>query len=207
MSIGSVVMVPSLGRLASVVGTTAVGAPQEGRQHMQVHYRARVPETAAGACSGADCAAPTADAPGPLRSVRPAGGCSDCGEDGKFPDRKDSLTAEERSAIDRLRQADAAVKQEEKAHAAAAGAAAGPIRYSYRTGPDGRQYATSGKVPVDFSNPGGDPARLADLAARIGAAANAAASPSAADLSVARQSYRAAAAATEAAVPRLDIVG
>ncbi len=48
MSIGSVVTVPSLGRLATVVGTAAVGVPQEGRQYMQVRYSARVPDSAAG---------------------------------------------------------------------------------------------------------------------------------------------------------------
>ena len=201
---------PSLGRLATVVGTAAVGVPQEGRQYMQVRYSARVPDTAAG--GGNAAAAVPSSVSETVRTTRPVkapGDCSDCGDDEekKLQKKKDDLTAEERAALDRLRQIDSAVRQEEKAHAASAGSAAGPIRYSYQTGPDGRQYATSGKVAVSFDNPTGDPARLADTANRLSAAANAATSPSAADLSVARQGYRAAAAATQTVQRSLDIVG
>lgn len=210
MSIGSVVTVPSLGRLATVVGTTAVGVPQDGPQYMQVHYSARVPDTAAGGTSdGSFAPSSVTETARTTRPVKAAGDCSDCrdDEDMRLRYRKDDLTAEERAALDRLRQIDSAARQEENAHAAAAGAAAGPIRYSYQTGPDGRQYATSGKVTVSFDNPAGDPARLAEAANRISAAANAATNPSAADLGVALQGYRDAAAATQAVRPSLDIIG
>lgn len=203
MAIGSLVTVPSLGRIASVLGTTAIGAPQDGRQTVSVRYQARVPAETAGAEGVA--APPTASA-AIVRTVAPAGSCSDC--DGEDKRRGDRLTAEERAALDRLLRREFQVKQEEKAHAAAAGAAAGPIRYAYRTGPDGRQYADSGKVAAGFSDPGGDPAAMQDIANRVATAANAAASPSAADLAAARQGYRTAAAAGDAAGRRmLDIVG
>ena len=106
------------------------------------------------------------------------------------------LTAEEKTAGDRLRQRDAQVRQEEQAHAAAAGAAAGPITYTYATGPDGRQYAVGGSVSVRISNPSGDPAELERAAARLSYAANAAVNPSAADLAAARKGYQAAGAAS-----------
>jgi hypothetical protein len=107
MSVGSVVNVPSLGRLATVVGTTAVGVPEEGRQHVQVRYTARVPDTAAGGGSeGSRAPAPPAEAVRAFRTVRAAGDCSDCRDDGDrtHRDRKDALTAAERAALDRLRQ-------------------------------------------------------------------------------------------------------
>ncbi|NNG05331.1 MAG: hypothetical protein HKM95_14700, partial [Inquilinus sp.] len=47
----------------------------------------------------------------------------------RTPDR---LAPTERAAVDRLRQRDAQVRQEEQAHAAAAGALAGPIAYVYQ---------------------------------------------------------------------------
>ena len=77
------------------------------------------------------------------------------------------------------------------------GASAGPISYTYTVGPDGRQYATGGSVSVRISNPSGDPAKLAEAAARLSTAANAAHNPSAADLAAARKGYQAAGAALE----------
>ena len=115
------------------------------------------------------------------------------------------LTAEERVAVDRLRQRDSQVKQEEKAHAAAAGASAGPITYTYTVGPDEQQYATGGSVSVRLSNPSGDPAKMAEAAARLSTAANAAHNPSAADLAAARKGYQAAGAALEALHRNTDV--
>lgn len=53
--------------------------------------------------------------------------------------------------VARLRQRDAAVRRHEQAHAAAGGPHAGAPSYEYTQGPDGRQYATGGEVPIDAS--------------------------------------------------------
>jgi len=58
---------------------------------------------------------------------------------------------------------------------------------------------------VRLSNPSGDPAKFADAAAQLSAAANAAHNPSAADLSAARKGYQAAAAALAAQHRNTDL--
>lgn len=201
-SIGPVIHVPTLGRTASVVGATPTGETADGRQTVQVHYRARVACDEAGAAGVPTVSTGVEYARESVRAVRESGACEDCEDTGR--QRKDLLTAEERAALDKLRQIDAQVKQEEKAHAAMAGAAGGPIRYKYATGPDGRQYAVGGKVPVDFSNPSGDPERARTVASRIATAANAAANPSAADLTMARRAYDAAGSAAATAFRNFD---
>ena len=70
----------------------------------------------------------------------------------------DALTAAERDAVERLRQRDAQVRQEERAHAAAAGDLAGPIEHVYRRGPDGRPDAVGGSVGVQATLTSGEPA-------------------------------------------------
>jgi len=58
---------------------------------------------------------------------------------------------------------------------------------------------------VRLSNPSGDPAKLAEAAARLSTAANAAHNPSAADLAAARKGYQAAGAALEVQHRNADI--
>ncbi|MBC05450.1 MAG: hypothetical protein CMO10_04060 [Thalassospira sp.] len=58
------------------------------------------------------------------------------------------LTATEREIVQELRARDATVRTEEESHQALAGANAGMISYSYTAGPDGRLYATGGKVSI-----------------------------------------------------------
>jgi hypothetical protein len=58
------------------------------------------------------------------------------------------LTASEREIVQELRARDAIVRTEEESHQALAGANAGMISYSYTAGPDGRLYATGGKVSI-----------------------------------------------------------
>ncbi|NIZ03480.1 putative metalloprotease CJM1_0395 family protein [Thalassospira lucentensis] len=58
------------------------------------------------------------------------------------------LTANEREIVQDLRARDAVVRTEEESHQTLAGANAGMISYSYSTGPDGRLYATGGKVSL-----------------------------------------------------------
>ncbi|WP_412776023.1 putative metalloprotease CJM1_0395 family protein [Thalassospira lucentensis] len=58
------------------------------------------------------------------------------------------LTASEREIIQELSARDATVRTEEESHQTLAGANAGMISYSYSAGPDGRLYATGGKVSI-----------------------------------------------------------
>ena len=70
-----------------------------------------------------------------------------------------------------------------------AGDLAGPISYTYQTGPDGRQYAVGGSVGIKSTVTSGDPAEAKRQAGRIAAAANAATNPSAQDYAAARNAY------------------
>lgn len=100
------------------------------------------------------------------------------------------LSAPEQRAVDRLRQRDSAVRQEEEAHAAAAGRFAGAPSYQFVTGPDGRPYAVSGHVNIKATSTSGRPEDAKRALNIIANAALAAHAPSAQDLSVARASAR-----------------
>lgn len=201
MSIGSVISMPMSGRQGVVVGQTSIGETADGKQRVLMQVQSRVPAGEAGAQGVPTPATPTERA---ARPVTPPSGGYEIRKPSVARDGAD-LTAEERAAVDRLRQRDSQVKQEEKAHAAAAGASAGPITYTYTVGPDGRQYATGGSVSVRLSNPSGDPAKMAEAAARLSTAANAAHNPSAADLAAARKGYQAAGAALEELHRKTDV--
>ena len=193
MSIGSVINMPMSGRQGVVVGQTAIGETADGKQRVVMQVQSRVTAKEADAEGVPTTSTPAEQNQRPVAppvfgyEVRKPSVARDGAE----------LTAEERAAVDRLRQRDSQVKQEEKAHAAAAGTSAGPITYTYTVGPDGRQYATGGSVSVRISNPSSDPAKLAEAASRLSTAANAAHNPSAADLAAARKGYQAAGAALE----------
>ncbi|OSQ30114.1 putative metalloprotease CJM1_0395 family protein [Thalassospira sp. MCCC 1A03138] len=58
------------------------------------------------------------------------------------------LTDREREVVRELQARDANVRTEEESHQTLAGANAGMISYSYTAGPDGRLYATGGKVSI-----------------------------------------------------------
>ncbi|MCK4872155.1 MAG: hypothetical protein KAS72_05485 [Phycisphaerales bacterium] len=95
------------------------------------------------------------------------------------------LDAEEHKELAKLQARDAQVRRHEQAHVAAgSGLTSGP-HYAYTTGPDGRQYATSGRVRIDTASIPGDPDATIAKAQRIRAAALAPQDPSAADRSVA----------------------
>ncbi len=90
-------------------------------------------------------------------------------------------TPEEQAAIAELRSRDAEVRAHEAAHAAVAG---GTPTYSFRRGPDGRQYAVGGEVQIDASG-GSSPQETIAKMQRVRAAALAPANPSGQDRSVA----------------------
>lgn len=189
VSIGSVAVGGPGGRSGVVVGARELpGAPQ-GHTRLALRIESRTPPAADGR-SAASHPSPTGDTASRLRadlaealrqndSARPAVA--------RTPDR---LSPADRAAVEGLRQRDAQVRQEETAHAGVAGSLAGPISYVYQRGPDGRQYAVGGSVPIAAQSVTGDPAEVRRLGARIAAAALAATNPSAADLAAAGRAYR-----------------
>lgn len=208
-SIGTLSLLPTSGRLGLVVGAQAVGAPQDGRQLMALKIKAvdgagggkaRPPEARPSETRPADAQrqpvrpraapAPSPDRPpeasGQRPSVAPGPDAGRAAETRSY----DRLSSEERAVVDRLRQRDSQVRQEEEAHAAVAGDLAGPIAYVYQRGPDGRLYAVGGSVPIKAQVLSGDPEAAKRLGARIAAAAHAATNPSAADLAAANRAYR-----------------
>lgn len=111
----------------------------------------------------------------------------------KTPGSKQQLSADDLRMIVGLQARDREVRAHEAAHQAAGGGAVGGASYTYQQGPDGRQYAVGGEVPVDMSTTGGKPAEVIAKMERVRAAALAPADPSGQDMSVA-----ASAAAIEA---------
>ncbi len=98
---------------------------------------------------------------------------------------KCDLDEQEQREIRELQQRDRSVRAHEQAHKAAAGPHAGPVSYSYTTGPDGRRYAVSGEVPIDVSPVEGDPQATIDKMQQVRRAALSPAEPSDADRQVA----------------------
>jgi len=95
------------------------------------------------------------------------------------------LDAQDRALLRELQSSDARVRAHEAAHQAAGGGLTGGASFTYRQGPDGRQYAVGGEVPIRMGGDGDSPDQQIELARRIRAAALAPADPSAQDLAVA----------------------
>ncbi|RMD65071.1 MAG: hypothetical protein D6826_00970, partial [Alphaproteobacteria bacterium] len=184
-AIGSIGAFGPGGRLGLVIGRQVIGArDEEGRALVALRVRSFEPvrPEQAGAGARAVTSAPVTPA---SASVLPSSAAASI-EPGRHrpgpvaaagartPER---LSPEEKAVVDRLRQRDAQVRQEEQAHAAAAGDLAGAIEYVYRTGPDGRRYAVGGAVPIRSRVLNGDPAEAAQLGARLAAAGQAATNP------------------------------
>lgn len=130
-------------------------------------------------------------------------GESHCTQKGEKADRQDNpqavpqatdatgtvkeTPAGDQAQVNDLKQRDREVRQHEDAHLAAAGAYArsGP-KYSYQTGPDGRQYAIGGEVEMDTGRES-DPRRTITKAQTVRGAAMAPANPSAQDFAVASE--------------------
>ena len=102
MSIGSVVSLARSGRQGVVVGQTAIGETDDGKQRVIMQVQSRFPARGIGAQGS-----PTYSAL-QERAVTPASQASSDYETRKPSIARDSaeLTAEERSAVDRLRQRD-----------------------------------------------------------------------------------------------------
>ncbi|MHC4218749.1 MAG: putative metalloprotease CJM1_0395 family protein [Planctomycetota bacterium] len=98
------------------------------------------------------------------------------------------LSPEARDQVRELKQRDRQVRAHEQAHKAAAGSHAGPISYTYETGPDGVRYAVDGEVPIDASPVEGDPQATVRKMQQVRRAALAPGEPSEADRRIAAKS-------------------
>ncbi|MCB0343893.1 MAG: hypothetical protein KDD66_02185 [Bdellovibrionales bacterium] len=95
------------------------------------------------------------------------------------------LTDEEQLELEELKARDREVRTHEQAHLAALGPyKSGGPSYEYQTGPDGKQYAVGGEVPVDAS-PEPEPEKTVTKMQTIQRAALAPAEPSSTDRAVA----------------------
>ncbi len=172
-AIGSVSPVDPYGRLGVVVGALPVGREVDGQQNTALAVRTLEGE---GAKPGRPISGGSGSSANNGRQRRQGGG-----------DEQASSTAENAS-LAQLRQRDGQVRQEETAHAAAAGDIAGAVQYDYEVGPDGRRYAVGGSVGVSIN--AGNAQQAERLGQRLSAAAMAAISPSGADQSAARAGER-----------------
>ena len=111
------------------------------------------------------------------------------------PQDKVTLSAEAQEKLRELSVRDQEVRAHEAAHAAVGGRYAGPPRLSYEEGPDGRRYATSGKVSIDTSEIPGDPEQTLQKADTVKRAALAPQNPSSADRAIAAKATQMAAKA------------
>jgi len=104
------------------------------------------------------------------------------------------LSPEAEELVQALQSRDLEVRAHEAAHQAAGGAAAGGASFSFQTGPDGKQYAIGGEVPIALST-GGSPEQTVANAQQVRAAAMAPADPSGQDMKVAASASQIEAAA------------
>lgn len=61
------------------------------------------------------------------------------------------LSEEEQQVVQEMKQRDQEVRSHEQSHKTVGGAYAGAIQLTTQTGPDGREYAVAGEVPIDAS--------------------------------------------------------
>jgi hypothetical protein len=104
------------------------------------------------------------------------------------------LTLEQINIVDALRARDSEVRAHEAAHQAAGGGSAGAASFTYQTGPDGKQYAVGGEVPISIGG-GNTPQQRIANAQLVRAAAMAPVNPSTQDMRVASRASQIEAAA------------
>ncbi|WP_417804723.1 putative metalloprotease CJM1_0395 family protein [Thalassospira lucentensis] len=118
------------------------------------------------------------------------------------------LEPAEKATVAQLQARDSAVRQEERAHAAAAGPYGSAPQYEYQIGPDGKAYAIGGHVDVGISMTGSAADRDRALAT-LQNAAMAPNAPSGADMAAFRQASLQRATAkpdSDASIPKESIL-
>jgi hypothetical protein len=133
---------------------------------------------------GVDPRAPVASDPASPGATDPRAPAADGAAAERERRATGALTDEDRARVIELAQRDVHVRAHEAAHQAAGGALAGGASFTYETGPDGRQYAVAGEVPIRIES-GRTPDETIQNAQQARAAALAPSDPSPADLSIA----------------------
>jgi len=106
-------------------------------------------------------------------------------QDSKNSTQDQELTPGEKTQVAKLQARDTQVRAHEAAHiAAGSGVVTGGASFTYQTGPDNRQYAIGGEVPIDTSG-ASTPEETVQKMRQVRAAAMAPADPSPTDYSVA----------------------
>ena len=114
-------------------------------------------------------------------------------EDRRIEERRAQERAEQAQQAAELRQIrdlaerDREVRAHEQAHQAVGGQYAGSASYEYQRGPDGKQYAVGGEVPIRLSSDPNNPEATLEQAETVRRAALAPAEPSSQDRRVAAQ--------------------
>jgi len=112
-------------------------------------------------------------------------------EDRRAQDAQEQRQLEaELQQIRKLAERDREVRAHEQAHQAVGGQYAGAMSLTYERGPDGKNYAVGGEVPIDTSKVANDPEATLDKAETIRRAALAPAEPSSQDRRVAAQAVQ-----------------
>jgi hypothetical protein len=124
-------------------------------------------------------------------AVAVSAGAGPAASNGSAETDNEALSEEDQRELEQMRNRDREVRTHELAHKAAGGAYTGSIRLTYQMGPDGKRYAVEGSVPIDVSPVPGDPEATLRKMEVVARAANAPASPSAADRGVAAGAARA----------------
>jgi hypothetical protein len=117
-------------------------------------------------------------------TTRPGPEPKDPTDRSKVKDGTGKLTPEQQDQVVRLQQRDTEVRAHEAAHQAVAGSLGGGVSFTYQLGPDGRQYAVGGEVPIEIGG-GKTPQEMLSRARQVKAAALAPANPSSQDIRVA----------------------
>ncbi len=109
----------------------------------------------------------------------------DKSEEKSKPKTANELDPAEKKLVQELQSRDAEVRAHEAAHLAAAGGlAAGGASYTYQQGPDGKQYAIGGEVPIHIAS-GSTPEQTIANMQKVKAAASAPVDPSGQDMKIA----------------------
>lgn len=138
-------------------------------------------DSAAQIIGGKTAPAGNATSAEPNKTEKTAGTKTESSASGK------ELTQEQQAQVAKLKARDREVRAHEQAHAAVGGALAGAPSYSYQTGPDGKQYAVGGEVPIRATASSGNPRQAITQLQQVARAATAPANPSGQDRAVAAQ--------------------
>lgn len=96
------------------------------------------------------------------------------------------LSEEEKKEVEKLKARDMEVRQHEQAHQRAGAGITGQAQYTYKAGPDKKQYAVGGSVPIDMSE-GDTPQATISKAEKVRRTALAPKDPSSQDMKVAQE--------------------